>query len=305
MRTRLLLFGLLVFGSASAATLSGRVVDDHAGSAVASADVRVFQTGTRRVTAELETDAEGRFHAEGLPDGEYRVEVSKPNHIPSTLRTTLSSAAAGNLAVRLVRCGAISGRVLDSSGQPVGGAIVFAMRPGAGGLRRDRAEGRFARVDGEGRYRLYGLAPGQYVVAAAYGATLMTLGGIGSATPAPGVGSGVLFYPSNTRPQPFTITSGDTFQNIDLAVLPSNLYSVAGRVEPGTELKTKGRFWLTLAPQNSPRLPWRQQPQRTMARFSSTASRRVRTSFSSPVRPPLAVRLGPRLKTTRCSAVCT
>jgi protocatechuate 3,4-dioxygenase beta subunit len=219
---------------------------------VASADVRVFQTGTRRVTAELETDAEGRFHAEGLPEAEYRIEVSKPNHIPSTLRTTLSSAPAANLAVRLVRCGSISGRVLDSSGQPVGGAIVFAMRPGAGGLRRDRAEGRFARVDGEGRYRLYGLAPGQYVVAAAYGATLMTLGGIGSATPAPGVGSGVLFYPSNTRPQPFTITSGDTFQNIDLVVLPSNLYSVAGRVEPGTELKSKGRFWLTLASAEQP-----------------------------------------------------
>jgi hypothetical protein len=256
MRTRLLFVALSVFpfliDATRAATLSGRVVDDHAGAAVASADVRVFKTGVRAVAAELETDGEGRFHAEGLPDGEYRIEVSKPNHINSSLQVNLSGAAALHTSVRLVRCGSISGRVLDSSGQPVIGATVFALRPGAGGMRRDRTTGKFSQVDSEGRYRLYDLAPGQYIVSAAYGSTAFTLGSTGSAAPVAGLGSGVLMYPSNTRPQPFTITSGETFPNVDLSVLPSNVYSVAGRVEPASEPKAKGTFWLALARTEQP-----------------------------------------------------
>ena len=256
MRSRSLLVPLaavsfLVLPGAGA-TLSGRVVDDHAGAGVPSADIRVLRTGVRGVAAELETDGEGRFAAEGLADGEYQIQVSKANHVPSRLQAKLSGTAASDLLIRLVRCGVISGRVVDSSGQPILGATVFALRPGPGGLRRERATGKFAQVDANGKYRLYDLPPGQYLVAAAYGSTAVALGSTGSASPAAGVGSGMQLYPSNARPQPFTITSGEAFHNIDVSVLPANLYSVSGRVEPAIEPKAKGRFWLALASSEQP-----------------------------------------------------
>ena len=129
---------------------------------------------------------------------------------------------------------------------------MFALRHVAGGLRRELANGMYSLVDGEGRFRLYNLAPGQYVVVAAYGYSALGMGVTGSGAAAPGVGSGVQYYPSNLRPQPFTITSGETFQNIELSVLPTNLYSVSGRVEPAVETKLKGRYWLALTLADQP-----------------------------------------------------
>lgn len=235
-----------VASAAFSATLSGRVVNDHEGAAVASADVRVFRTGIPGLTAELETDSEGRFYAEGLPDGEYRIEVSKLNHIASSVRTQLSASTPTTLRLRLIRCGAISGRVLQAGGQPVTGAVVYAMRTGAGAPRAEQTPGRFAHVDSQGRYRLFNLPPGQYLVAAAFGATTVRLGSSGDAGAVPGLGSGVQFYPSNARPQPFTITGGEAFPNIEISVLPSSLYSVSGAVSTSGP-KTPGVFWLALA----------------------------------------------------------
>src|SRR5258708_37568577 len=86
----------------TADTLEGKVVEDHSGTPLASANVRVFKTGTLRAAAALDTDSDGRFQSPGLPAGEYRIEVAKPNYTSATLRFHLEGSSSP-LIVRLIR----------------------------------------------------------------------------------------------------------------------------------------------------------------------------------------------------------
>jgi len=104
-------------------------------------------------------------------------------------------------------------------------------------------------VDEHGRYRLYNLLPGNYVVAVAYGASTIAAGSTGRAAVRPGLGSGALFYPDSAQPQCFTISGGEEYENIDFTVTPNALYSVGGKVEPAAP---GGKFWLALTPAGQP-----------------------------------------------------
>ena len=235
-------FATLLARSGSAETIGGRVLEDHSGAPVASADVRVFKVGVREAVADLDTDGDGRFRASDLAPGEYRLDVSKDNYVAATVRIRTGGET---LSVRLVRCGVIAGLVVDQQGQPVTSAYVFAISS----VRASAAA--HARVDERGRYRLYNLPPGRYAVAVAYGASTMAIGSTGSAAGLSDLGSGVLFYPNNTQPRLFAISGGEEHRNIDFNVTPGTLASVSGKVE---QASANGRFWLALTPVGRPEL---------------------------------------------------
>jgi hypothetical protein len=230
---------LTISASANAGALTGQVVDENSGVPVRSAEVRVYKIGLRGLAAELESDREGRFVAQGLPDGEYRIEVSKPNHVSATIRSEIAGDL--RLAVRLVRCGVISGQVIDVNAQPVRGADVFALS--TRGFRRTSMGERSARVGEDGRYRIHGLPPGEYAVVVTYGASTRAMGGSGMRAVAAAYGSGVLRYR-----QPIVIAGGEAFGNIDFTLPSGQQYSVSGRVEVGE----KQTYWLALAATEDP-----------------------------------------------------
>ena len=249
MRTLALLVSLA--DPAVAGTLEGKVVEDHTGNLVASVELKVYKTGQRTLAAHLETDTSGRFRADGLSEGEYRIEATKANYIGATVRL---QGVAGGLVIRLVRCGSISGQVMDGQGQPILGAAVYAMpKPASGPVRPFAmlAPGTYARVDERGGYRLYGLPPGEYAVAAAYGASTSMFGSTGGASVKAGLGSGVQLYPTNQRLQFFGVTGGEQYRNIDFAVIPTVLHSVSGKVELPDP---KTRYWLALVAADEPAL---------------------------------------------------
>ena len=244
---------------AAAQGIPGRVAEDHSGAPVASVEVRVRRAGAARLVADLETDVGGQFRLPQLPPGEYTFEFLKTNYLPTTLR--FKEALPPQLSVRLVRCGSISGRVLDADGKPVRGAVVYAMpKPERGGPLRPLSgltAGSYSQVDRNGEYRLYYLAPGEYAVAASYGASSMVLGSTGSAPVATGVGSGVALYPDSARPRFLTIAGGEDHRNIDLNLPPATFFTVSGKVElpPGAGAPARGgRFWLTLVSIQQPSL---------------------------------------------------
>jgi protocatechuate 3,4-dioxygenase beta subunit len=235
-----------------AATLDGRVVEDHSGNPLASIEVKVYRTGQKTLAAHLETDGSGRFHAENLPDGEYRIDASKPNYIGSSMEM---KGVGSDVQIRLVHCGVISGQVLDGQGHPVLGASVYVLVKSAGDTppRLLRTNGRAAdysmeRVDERGRYRMHGLPPGEYAVAVTYGASTAMFGMSGGAEPS-SIGSGVQLYPTNQRPQFFPVTGGEQYPNIDFAVLPSTLHSIKGSVKLPDP---KSRYWLALIAADQP-----------------------------------------------------
>jgi hypothetical protein len=230
--------------SAWADTVEGKVVEDHSGRPLPSAEVRVLRTGSAGLTADLETDGQGRFQAAEIPSGEYRIEVLKPNYSAATVRLRSGNPA---VIVRLVRCGVVSGQVTDQAGQPLRGATVYTMtKPADGGPPRPFANHGPAsqvRVDDRGKFLIHSLPPGQYAFAVTYGASSAFASSNGSASPAAGVGSGVLFFPNNTRPRFFTVSGGEDFQDVNFMVTPSPLYSVSGKVELPVE---KAQVWVAL-----------------------------------------------------------
>ena len=232
-------------------TLAGKVVEDHTGNPLASVEVRIVRTGARYLAADLETDTEGHFEAAGLPPGEYRIEAAKANYVTSTVRP---KAGDGHLVVRLVRCGTITGQVIDGQSQPVLGAIVYALpKPAGGGPFRPfpkLGQGTYAEVDENGQYRLFNLPPGEYAVAVTYGASTMMVGSTGRSALHPGVGSGVQIYPSASRPQIFAIAGGEEYHSIDFALSPGALFTVSGKVEAAA----KGAYWVALTAADSPSL---------------------------------------------------
>src|SRR5262249_11484994 len=221
---------LLATATAWSADLDRRIVEDHPGNPPASVGVRGYPAGQRTLAAHLETDGSGRFHAPNLPDGEYRIEAAKANFVGATLRF---HGPASGLLLRLVRCGVIGGTVRDGQSKPVIGASVYVLAkgPGDGAPRPVEATSySYTRVDADGRFRIHGLRPGEYAIAAAYGASTAMLRSSGGAE-VNSLGSGVQLYPTNQRPQYFPITGGEQYRNVDFAILPSTLHHVRGKVE--------------------------------------------------------------------------
>lgn len=241
---------VLAAGTAWSATLTGRVVEDHTGLPLASATVRVSRPGQSFLAAELETDREGRFQAADLPEGEYRLDIAKPNFAKSQLPVTLA-AAGSSTAVRLIRLGVITGRVHDLQNQPVAGVIVMAIRkpPGDAPLRPPGNAAYLGTADARGEYRIRALPPGEYVVVSTYGASTRHMGSMGRTTTPDNLGSGFLFFPTNTRPEVLAITGGEEHRNIDFTLQGGALHTVAGKVETD---KPEKWFWLALVDPQQP-----------------------------------------------------
>ena len=124
------------------------------------------------------TDDQGRFDITGVPPGRVTVTVSKVAHLttpygasrPGRPGTPLSLAAGQHLrdiSVRLPRGAVITGVIRDGQGDPVANLQVTVQRAalvaGSAGYVLPRET---LLTDDRGVYRAFGLAPGEYVVAA-------------------------------------------------------------------------------------------------------------------------------------------
>jgi len=123
----------------------------------------------RLVTA----DEDGRYDFSGLPAGTYTASAEKLGYF--TLVGRPIALADGEVRERvdltLAHWGALSGRVYDEYGDPIEGASVQVLQLGfEGGRRRLVTAGVTPRLtDDLGRFRLFGLQPGRYVVSATIG----------------------------------------------------------------------------------------------------------------------------------------
>ena len=119
------------------------------------------------------TDAEGIYRLQNVPAGSYVVTVVAPAYIPSNSEDRKSVVLGEDENVEginfsLVRGGVITGKVTDAEGHPViQHQIEIYSLPA---LARRSAQGPFPTITGQtddrGIYRVYGIAPGSYKVAA-------------------------------------------------------------------------------------------------------------------------------------------
>jgi hypothetical protein len=156
------------------------------------------------------TDDDGRYEFVKLPAGSYNVFASQPGFIalaygqrrvpgagePIELGSTETH---DRIDIALPRPGAITGRVLDEAGDSVEGASVRVLQ-----VQYDSGRRRLAlasdvsaqRTDDRGRYRLYGLRPGEYIVSAVVGNLQPITGQLVADLP----GYATTYFPGTTNP---------------------------------------------------------------------------------------------------------
>ncbi|HEY0730596.1 MAG TPA: carboxypeptidase-like regulatory domain-containing protein, partial [Pyrinomonadaceae bacterium] len=119
------------------------------------------------------TDAEGIYRLQNIPAGSYVITVVAPAYIPSNSEDRKSVVLGEDENVEginfsLVRGGVITGKVTDAEGHPViqHQIEIFSLPA----LARRSPQGPFPTITGQtddrGIYRVYGIAPGSYKVAA-------------------------------------------------------------------------------------------------------------------------------------------
>jgi hypothetical protein len=157
------------------ATVSGAVLSDDAGRPVRN--VRVAMTGsTLRAGKSATTDDQGRFSFTDLPAGQFTLTASKAGFVtvvygqkkpnrPGTPVQIVDGQNIQNLTMRIPRGGVITGRVLDEVGDPTTGTQVRVMRYDMRSGVKQLVQAGSDQTDDRGMYRVYGLPPGDYVVA--------------------------------------------------------------------------------------------------------------------------------------------
>jgi hypothetical protein len=256
--------------------ITGRIVADGTNAPIAGARVLVFPAGRRTgpmgPPPQATTDQDGRFALSNLAPGEYSLDVQKTGFVPLNgpmTRPRTFAVAAGQLVsldLHLQRGGVISGRVLDGTGEPLTEASVMAMRrmpapPNAGGQPRlvpAPMQGP-QQTNDLGEFRVAGLAPGEYVIAATRHG-FPAFGGPG--VPPRSSGSGAhttlvtTFYPGTADQagaQVVTVAAGAEVGNIVFTMQSAPAFRVSGIVvdEAGAPIEN-AMVMLMSDPRNAP-----------------------------------------------------
>jgi hypothetical protein len=163
----------------STGSVSGRIVAGDTGRPLRRAQVTLSMSGGGGPPRGASTSLDGRYQLNDLPPGRYILTVRRsgylamqfgqvrPNEQPRPLDIG-SGQRLEHIDFTLPRMGSILGRVLDDGGEPLAGAIVWAMRPIFLEGRRQLvvASGGLQGTDDLGQFKLTDLPPGSYYVRA-------------------------------------------------------------------------------------------------------------------------------------------
>lgn len=152
----------------NSASVSGTVTAAGGATPIARARVVLSSPGVAapRVTM---TDESGRYRVDRLGAGLYMVAVSRNGFVDATFPAPIEVAERQQLQhvdIALEPAAVIRGRILDEDGTPFAGAIVQALRVSSESGQRSLAAAATATSDDEGRFSLFGLPAGNYLVSA-------------------------------------------------------------------------------------------------------------------------------------------
>jgi protocatechuate 3,4-dioxygenase beta subunit len=207
-----------------AATVRGQVVAAASGLPLPRAVIVLRGQDSTRGDRTETTDAQGRYEFTSLPAGRYDLSASKIGFVTQAYSQARSLQTAPMLELRteneirdrvdfrLIRAGAITGRITDDFGEPLEARISAQRFEFSAGLRRLVAVGRPAASNDLGEFRVYGLPPGQYYLSA-------------STSYAPTYFPGTV---NTAEAQPITIAEGQDAGNISMAILPVRTARLSG-----------------------------------------------------------------------------
>jgi len=161
--------------------IAGRVTVEGTNTPLAGVRVMLIPAAPRMgmmgMPPQATTDQDGRYAFERVSPGSYRIQVEKAGYAPmgdqSAARTIQVAAgqSANGVDLQLQKGAVITGRVLDAAGEPIPELRVMAMRrvspPGLPPrLLPAGSGGQGQQTNDLGEFRISGLPPGEFYVAA-------------------------------------------------------------------------------------------------------------------------------------------
>ena len=235
--------------------IEGRIFNIVSGEPVHRATVTltdVVQQGSPRAVS---SDGSGRFLFENLKRGTYRLSAERTGFLrqeyggrPASLVGASLSLSPGQsmtgLVLRLTPQGAITGKVLDEEGEASPSTNVIVLRQTGFGNSRRLTKIDWVVTNDLGEFRIPGLSPGRYFLAAD---GRDSSGHVGEA----GEDYVPSFYPGTTDPAAaaaIQVEAGQTISGTNIPLRRSRVYHLRGRVLAGTASGTLRSIQVTLLP---------------------------------------------------------
>lgn len=223
-------------------TVRGQMVQQPGGNPIRKVNIRLFGVGKHGESEEVEysavTDAEGRFEFDSVKPGPYRiaydragfVDAEKRHHGDGSLLLLERGQEIKGLLFHMAPAAVITGKVLDSDGDPVPKVEVTAVPY----PRNTRAIGALAGAitDDLGEFRIGELPAKRYLLVAQ--PILEVVRAVQSSRKVADAAQsyGTVYYPNTTEPSqaiPLSLGAGDEVRaNISLA--PIRSFQVRGEV---------------------------------------------------------------------------
>ena len=170
-----------VWNEAGRCSVQGKVIQEPGGQPLKKTTVMLVGQGQERsLNYSAITDAEGSFKIEGVNPGRYSVslehagfvEGERGGHGHNKSLLVEPGEELKNLVLPMQAAAVVTGKILDSDGDPMPNVSVGASRYGSASRRWPRAAAAYASTNDLGEYRISGLAPGRYLISATAPGTL-------------------------------------------------------------------------------------------------------------------------------------
>jgi len=167
----------------SLASLEGKVLNNITGDGLSKVTILLAQAagnvGGPAIEYVTETGTEGNFSLVNLPPGQYRMYATRNGFVRTeygargrnrrgAILILAAEQKVRNIEVKMQPQAVISGRVLDSDGEPLSGVQMTASRYRYQSGRRVLVGSGNATTNDMGEYRIFGLEPARYYISATY-----------------------------------------------------------------------------------------------------------------------------------------
>jgi protocatechuate 3,4-dioxygenase beta subunit len=251
----LLAYSPMLIGQ-TAASLEGKVVNAISGAPIRNATVvlrlqRAVSTASagpaQAVADPLHTDETGYFKVSNLPPGGYQITAEHPGFLRSDTHQRLGmpdlimlgkDQQLTGVLLRLEPHAVVTGKVLDSDGEPVMGAQVTALQWSYfNGQRRlvSASMNRGSVSNDLGEYRIAGLAAGNYFIMVGLQplSGFISPGGELRMHEGPELAAVTTYYPSTAElanATAVTVRAGVEVHGIDIRMVKVKTWSIRGRI---------------------------------------------------------------------------
>lgn len=224
-------------GQTATGSVAGQLIDASNGEPIADG-VLVLRDLASREQQIVTTNAAGEFRLDELSAAAYSLHATAIGYVgrqygqrhPLEVPASIDLAAGetrSNADIALTPAGAIMDRITTETGQPLAFAEVEALRPQLDGDRRILLP--MGRTEGNARceYRIEGLAPGRYYIAALDPDDLGTEDATGRIQMVP------TLFPGVSTPGPaerVELSTGGTRTNVDFPLVGASRVSVRGQL---------------------------------------------------------------------------